>query len=155
MSSPTDLFECHWQASRLLLAAYLFAQALALTALLCLDIHPWAALAGCLSCLAHAVWVLPRSILLGHPAAYRALKRDRQGWQLWSERGGWQPVCLRPDSLALPLVVILRFRLIGGDGKPSGLAASCCIPRDALTPDVHRRLRVRLKFSRRNWVAAE
>ncbi|KAA8705747.1 protein YgfX [Pseudomonas cannabina] len=155
MSSPSDRFECHWQASRLLLAAYLVAQLLALIALCQLDISPWATLVGSASCLAHAVWVLPRSILLNHPAAYRALKRDRQGWQLWSERGGWQPVCLRPDSLALPWVVMMRFRLIDGDGRPSGFTSSCCIPRDALTPDMHRRLRVRLKFSRRNWVAAE
>ncbi len=104
----------------MLLAAYLVAQLLALIALCQLDISPWATLIGSASCLAHAVWVLPRSILLNHPAAYRALKRDRQGWQLWSERGGWQPVCLRPDSLALPWVVMVRFRLVDGDGRPSG-----------------------------------
>ena len=54
----------------------------------------------------------------------------------------------RPDSLALPLAVVLRFRLVG-ERRVRGL----CIPRDALTREAHRRLRVRLKFSRRRWAA--
>ena len=77
MSSPSKHFECHWQASRLLLTLYLAA--------------------------------------LG---------------------------------LALPLAVVLRFRLVG-----ERRVRSLCIPRDALTRDAHRRLRVRLKFSRRRWAA--
>ncbi|AVB21734.1 MULTISPECIES: protein YgfX [Pseudomonas syringae group] len=154
MSSPSDRFECHWQASRLLLTAYLAVQLLALTALCWLDIPLWASVAGALLCLAHAVWVIPRAILLSHPTAVTALRRDDQGWQVWSERGGWQPVQLCPDSLALPLVVILRFRPVI-QGRPSWMTKSCCIPRDALTPDIHRRLRVRLRFSRRKWAVPE
>ena len=57
-------------------------------------------------------------------------------------------VALSPDSLALPLAVVLRFRLVG-ERRVRGL----CIPRDALTREAHRRLRVRLKFSRRRWAA--
>lgn len=150
MSSPSDVFECRWQASRLLLAAYLIVQALALVSLFLAAIPLWASLLGVLLCLLHAVWTLPRQILLSHPAAFRALHASASGWQLWSAQDGWQPVQLRPDSLALPLVVILRFRL-AGERRVRGL----CIPRDALARDVHRRLRVRLKFSRRRWAAAE
>lgn len=154
MSSPSDRFECHWQASRLLVAAYLAVQCLALVALYWLDIAGWAAALGALICLAHAAWVVPRSILLTHPAAFTALKRDHQGWQLCNVRDGWQPVQLCPDSLALPWVVILRFRPIIA-GRPGRSIKSCCIPCDALTPDIHRRLRVRLKFSRHKWAVPE
>ena len=147
MSSPSS-FECRWQASRQLLAAYLLAQLFALGSLFLLDIAPWARLAGVLLCLAHGAWVLPRQILLTHPTAFSGLRRDADGWQLWSRAGGWQAVQLRPDSLALPLIVVLRFRLSG-----ERWVRSICVPRDALAPDVHRRLRVRLKFSRRRWAA--
>lgn len=148
MSSPSERFECRWQASRLLLAVYLAALSLALLTLLLVSLPWWGALLGVLACLLHAAWVLPRQILLSHPSAFTALRRDERGWQLFSARDGWQAVQLRPDSLALPLAVVLRFRLTG-ERRVRGL----CIPRDALPRDVHRRLRVRLKFSRRRWAA--
>jgi toxin CptA len=59
-------------------------------------------------------------------------------------------VQLRPDSLALPWAVVLHVRL-PGERWVRGL----CIPRDSLAREVHRRLRVRLKFSRRRWQAPE
>lgn len=151
MSSPAErTFECHWQASRLLLALYLLALSLAIVALLILPLPAWLRMLGLLSCLLHAGWVIPSHILLSRAGAWRGLRRDEQGWALWSRRGGWQPVQLRPDSLALPLLVVLRFRLPG-----QWLARGLCIPRDALPAEQHRRLRVRLKFSRRRWAAAE
>lgn len=148
MSSPSDHFECRWQASRLLLTAYLGAQALALFSLYCLDISPWAAALGALLCVAHGALVLPRAILLTHDLAYAGLRRDIDGWQIWSGRGSWQPVHLCNDSVVLPLIVILRFRLVC-NGRLQRRVRSACIPCDAVAPDVHRRLRVRLKFSRR------
>lgn len=149
MSSPSS-FECRWQASRQLLAAYLLAQLFALGSLFLLDIPLWPRLAGVLLCLAHGAWVLPRQILLNHPSAFSGLRRDADGWQLWSRAGGWQAVQLRPDSLALPWAVVLHVRL-PGERWVRGL----CIPRDSLAREVHRRLRVRLKFSRRRWQAPE
>ena len=148
MSSPSDHFECHWQASRLLLAFYLTALVLALLTLLLIDTSPWLRGAGMVVCLLHAAWALPRQVLLSHEAAFSGLCRDEHGWQLFSRRGGWQPVQLRPSSLALPWVIVLHFRLAG-----ERRSRSLCIPRDALAHDVHRRLRVRLKFSRRRWAA--
>ncbi|MGE7956642.1 protein YgfX [Pseudomonas sp. NPDC089530] len=148
MFSPSNTFECRWQPSRHLLAAYLLAQLFALGALLMLDIPPWARLLGGLVCLGHGAWALPRQILLSHPSAFSGLRRDADGWQLWRAGQGWQPVQLRPDSLALPMLVVLRFRLPG-----ERWVRSVCVPRDAQAADVHRRLRVRLKFSRRRWAA--
>jgi len=133
-----------------LLAAYLLAQAFALCALFLLVIPFWVSLLGGFACLIHAVWVLPRQILLSHPKAFCGLRRDADGWQLWNQADGWQLAQLRPDSLALPLIVVLRFRLRG-----EWRVRSICVPRDAQAADLHRRLRVRLKFSRRRWAAPE
>ena len=150
MSSPSSPFECRWQASRLLLRFYLVCLVLALLALWLAAIPLWAQCLGGALLLLHAAWVLPGQILLSSAAAFTGLRHDALGWQLWSAAGGWQVVQLRPDSLALPVVVILRFRL-AGERRVRGL----CIPRDALPRDLHRRLRVRLKFSRHRWQAPE
>ena len=150
MFSPSNTFECRWHASRQLLAAFLLAQAFALGALFVLSIPLWASLLGAFVCLLHGFWVLPRQILLSHPKAMRGLRRDGDGWQLWNQADGWQAVQLRPDSLALPLIVVLRFRLRG-----EWRVRSICVPRDSQATDLHRRLRVRLKFSRRRWAAPE
>ncbi|MDB5997224.1 MAG: hypothetical protein JWP42_4360 [Pseudomonas sp.] len=150
MSSPSNTFECRWHASRQLLAAYVLAQLFALGALFLLSIAPWASVLGAFCCLAHGAWALPRLILLTHPRAFRGLRRDADGWQLWNQAAGWQAIQLRPDSLALPLIVVLRFRLQG-----ERRVRAVCVPRDSQAADVHRRLRVRLTFSRRRWAAPE
>ncbi|WP_110950140.1 protein YgfX [Pseudomonas bohemica] len=155
MSSRNDRFECRWQRSRALLTAYVGAQALALISLVLLEIPLWAKAVGVLLCLLHGLHSLPRSILLSHDDAFTGLRRDGSGWQLWSRRVGWQPVQLRPDSMALPRIVVLRFRLTSGSWLSRCWVRSACIPGDAMTPDLHRRLRLRLKFSRRRWAAPE
>lgn len=150
MSSPSESFECRWQASRRLLAFYAATQLMAVLAI-GVSAAPISLKAlALLGCVLHGVWVLPRQLLLTHPKAWRGLRRDEQGWALWSEVSGWQPVQLRPDSMALPWLVILRYRLPG-----QWLARGLCVPSDALSADEHRRLRVRLKFSRRRWKAPE
>lgn len=131
-----------------MLAAYLFAQLFALGALCVVDL-PYSSL-GLLICLAHAAWALPRHILLTHRSSIRGLRRDEEGWQLFSTEKGWHSVQLLPDSLALPLIVVLRYRRQG-----QWWVRSICVPGDSQAADVHRRLRVRLKFSRRRWLAPE
>lgn len=151
MSSPSNQpFECRWRPSGLLLALYLAVQALALAAILLSAAPPWLQFSCVLLGLAHAWYVLPRGILLSSPQAWCGLRHEESGWYLWNEQQGWQSVQLLPDSLALPLVVILRFRLSG-----QRFASSVCVPRDSLPHEQHRRLRVRLKFSRRRWMAPE
>lgn len=150
MSSLSEVFECQWQPSRQLLAFYALTQSLALLSLALVEVPLWALLLGIGFCLAHAVWVLPRYLLLSAPQAYRALRCTADGWQVESRAHGWQAIELHPDSLALPLIVLLRFRLAG-----QRRVRSLCIARDSLACDQHRRLRVRLKFSRHRWAAAE
>ena len=146
MSSPSNTFECHWRPSRRLLALYLILSCLAVLALSVANVPLWARIAGFMACAVHAAWCLPRQILLTSPNAFTGLRLDDDGWQLWCAADGWRPVQLRPDSLALPLAVILRFR-VPGQWWGRGL----CIPADALHQEQHRRLRVRLGFSRRRW----
>ncbi|TDF81716.1 protein YgfX [Pseudomonas sp. H9] len=150
MSSPSEQFVCRWQGSTTLLAAYLASQLLALLALSLLQVPVWQQVMGMTLCLLHAGWVIPRRILLSHPCAVSGLRRDRDGWQVFSRAQGWQPVQLRPDSLALPGLIVLRYR------RPGRFCSEgLTITHDALEPVQHRRLRVRLKFSRRRWAAAE
>ncbi|MER0043334.1 protein YgfX [Pseudomonas sp. MGal98] len=150
MSSPNKRFECDWRPSPRLLEIYLCAQALALLTLLFVEIPLWVCLLGVLACVGHAAWVLPRHVLLTHPAVFKRLRHDDEGWQVLRSGGQWQPVTLQPDSIALPRLVIVRFRLPG-----RSFTHSLCIPADAMPRDVHRRLRVRLKFSRQRWRVAE
>ena len=128
--------------------AYLLVQALAWLVLWLLAIPLWVSLGGLLLCLVHAACVLPRAVLLSHPQAFKALRHGREGWQVWSRQGGWQSVEIAPDSLALPAMVVLRVRLMRGE-RPDWRTRSVCIAGDALAPDLHRRLRVRLRFARR------
>lgn len=133
-----------------LLAVYLMLLVLAGLALLQTQIPGWLRLLVLCAGLAHAGWVVSGPILLSRPSAYRGLRRGALGWEIWSPAAGWQPIQLRPDSLALPALVVLRFRL-AGQWRVRGL----CIAADALPAQTHRRLRLRLKFSRRRWAAAE
>lgn len=150
MSNPSEIFECQWRPSRRLLACYALIQGLALLSLWLVDIPLWARVLGLAFCLGHAGWVLPRHLLLNHVQAYNALRHGTEGWQVGSAAAGWQVIELHPDSLALPQLIVLRFRLAG-----QRRVRALCIARDSLPRDQHRRLRVRLKFSRRRWAAAE
>ena len=150
MYNPSEFFECQWRPSRCLLALYLLTLVLAVAALWLSAIPLWAVLGGTVLCLAHALWVLPGQILLSSDTAIIGLRHDANGWQVRSRSGEWQTVELRRDSLALPLAVVLRFRL-AGEWRVRGL----CILPDALDAATHRRLCVRLKFRRRRWAAAE
>jgi toxin CptA len=150
VSSPSEHFQCRWQGSRLLLAAYLACQSLACLVLLASAAPAALRATLLLACLAHAAWAVPRRILLTHPCAVTGLRRDPRGWQLFSRAHGWQPARLCRDSLALPGMVVLRFARQG-----RRLSETQCIAVDALAPEQHRRLRLRLKFSRRRWAAGE
>jgi len=143
---PVPPFECHIRPSQALLGIYLGLLALSLIALFLASLPLWAQLLAATAALAHAAWLVPRQIRLTHPAAITALRHDAAGFALFSRQNGWQAVQLRADSLALPLLVVLRFRL-----PNQWFARGLCIPWDGLESDVHRRLRLRLKFARKRF----
>lgn len=133
-----------------MLALYLLVLSAATVALLALPVPLWLQCLGLLFCLAHAGWVIPVHILLCTEGAWCGLRHDESGWALWNRLEGWQPVQLRPDSLALPVAVVLRFRRPG-----QVFSRGVCIPRGSMPVEQHRRLRVRLKFSRGRWAEPE
>jgi toxin CptA len=129
---------------------YIVVLLLAIATLGMLPVPFWLQLLGVLLCMLHAAWTIPLHILFSRGSSWLGLRHDQNGWSLWSRRSGWEPVQLRPDSIALPLVVVLRFKRQG-----DWLTRGVCIPRGAMPVDQHRRLRLRLKFSRRRWAAPE
>jgi len=146
VSSRLEPFECSWSASPTLLRLH---AAITLAGLACLWLAaiPWT-LKPLLTLL--LLWsghrVRYRQLQQRYPQVPRRLRQDADGWQLWSPACGWQPIQLRPDSLALPWLVVLRYRRPG-----DRLARSLCIARDGLSAAAHRRLRVRLRFAPRRF----
>ncbi len=84
------------------------------------------------------------------PGRRAGLRHSAQGWQLWSAQHGWRSIQLRADSMATPALVLLRYRC-----ARHWIYRSVLIPADSLSQDSHRRLRVRLKFSRQRWRAVK
>lgn len=150
MSSQSKDFNCHWQPSRALLLGYVLIQLSVGVAVSISAAPAWLKALCCLAALLHALWVVPRQVLLSHPKAWRGLRCSAEGWQLWNAQHGWQPIQLRPDSLALPGLIVLRYRQPG-----QWFSRGLCLMGDALPEDSHRRLRVRLRFSRHRWQAPE
>ncbi|MGN8261507.1 protein YgfX [Pseudomonas sp. SMSB3] len=148
MSSPSECFQCRWQGSRLLLAAYLAGLLLALPVLALSALPAWLAVGIAAALVVHACWAIPRRILLTHPGAVTGLRRDARGWHVFSQAHGWQPVRLCTDSVVVPQLVVLRFVRAG-----RWLSESQCIPADAMHIEQHRRLRVRLRFGRRRFAS--
>lgn len=150
MSSRLEPFECRWSASAGLLRLHAVA-AFAAGVSPWLTAIPWT-LKALLTLLVLWSWqrVRQRQLQQRYPEVPRRLRHGAEGWQLWSPASGWQAVQLCPDSLALPLLVVLRYRLPG-----ERLTRSLCIARDSLTADAHRRLRVRLRFAPRRFAAPE
>lgn len=137
------MFECRWQPSRRLFAAYGATLLLAVCSTFVLQLPASVRLGMVAACLAHGAWVFPRHILLSAACAVSGVRRSPQGWAVFSRSVGWQAVQLCPDSMALPAVVILRFRTPG-----HWWVRSACIPADSLGAEAHRQLRVRLRWDR-------
>jgi len=146
MPQTVTPFECLFKPSRALFWLYLGLLLLALVAVFFAQLAGWMQLLAVGLALLHAAWTLPRQIGLSHPQAFIGLRHDAQGFSLFSQKHGWQRVQLLPDSLALPLCVVLRFCRPG-----QWFSRGICIAFDALPTDTHRRLRVRLKFARRRF----
>lgn len=147
MQNPSDqMFSCFWQPSLRLSWAVLLVSGLGYLAVFSADIS-WALRASV--CIALSLSIARQVYLIQYrntPQLRRGLRHSAQGWQLWCVKLGWQPLQLGPDSMALPALVLLRYRY-----RQHRLYRSVLIPADSLSQDDHRRLRLRLKFSRQRW----
>jgi len=120
-------------------------QASATARMLLIALH-LAALAALFLALLPAVARLAGIALLGaslwmawkQPVAVRLRAKADGKLECWRD-SAWKPLELRPDSVALAWLIVLRWR---EDGRRHSLA----LPPDALSGDEHRRLRVWLRW---------
>ncbi|WP_371921485.1 protein YgfX [Pseudomonas sp. C27(2019)] len=149
MPSLTDqAFLCFWQPSSRLSKVVLLVLLLACLAVL-LSAVTWPIKLSLLLVLAVQISLhLCRLQQQQLPCRRIGLRHGAQGWQLWSAQHGWRSIQLRADSIATPALVLLRYRC-----ARQWFYRSAVIPADSLSQDSHRRLRVRLKFSRQRWRA--
>ena len=84
------------------------------------------------------------------PAQRRGIRYTAEGWQIWDAQQGWRAAQLRADSMAIPLLILLRYRC-----ADQWFYRTLLVGVDSLPADSHRRLRVRLKFSRQRWRAVK
>lgn len=141
---------CFWQPSRRLSCARSAALLLACAAVFLADINLWLASALLLYLSVQLFWQLYGLTQQQQPQMRSGVRRTHQGWQMWNSQQGWRAVQLRRDSMALPSLVLLGYRYAG-----QWWYRSAIVPSDSLTQDEHRRLRVRLKFSRQPWQAVK
>ncbi len=148
MRGQNNRFACHWQPSLWLSVLALLISVLACIAVALSAIEAvWRS--GILTLLAVQIaYQLFQLARIEQPSQRRGIRRDDSGWQIWTAQRGWQAVQLRADSIAIPVLVLLRYRY-----AHQWFYRSLLVGVDSLPVDSHRRLRVRLKFSRQRWMA--
>ncbi|WP_407651315.1 protein YgfX [Denitrificimonas halotolerans] len=141
---------CFWQPSLRLSWAVLLISSLGYFAVFIANSH-WGVKFGIVLLL--SMHVLRHLLILLHystPKLRLGLRYSTEtGWQLWCAQQGWRCIQLRSDSIAVPTLILLRYRFAG-----QRLYRAVVLPADCLPQDDHRRLRVRLRFSRQRWRAA-
>ncbi|MDY0249210.1 MAG: hypothetical protein RBR45_04035 [Pseudomonas sp.] len=148
MRGQNNGWACHWQPSLWLSGLALLMTVLAGFAVSMSAIDwPWKI--GVLTLLAlQSTDQLLRLRRLQQPSQRRGIRQNENGWQIWTAQQGWQSAQLRADSMAIPVLVLLRYRY-----AHQWFYRTLVIGADSLPVDSHRRLRVRLKFSRQRWRA--
>ncbi len=148
LSRSKPSFSCFWQPSFRLSLAVVLISSLACLAVL-LAAVPWFLQLSALLVL--GLQISRQLYLMANhqqPFLRQGLRHSQQGWQLWSAQQGWHSIQLRADSIAIPALVLVRYRYAN-----QWFYRSVLIPADSVSQDSHRRLRVRLKFSRQRWRA--
>ena len=140
MHGRSNTFACHWQPSlRLSVLAVLFSVLASVAVVLSAVEWPWKL--GVLTLLlGQIIWQLTQLLRLQQPTQRRGLRCSASGWQMWD--------ALRADSMAIPALVLLRYR-----SADQWFYRTLLVGTDSLPADSYRRLRVRLKFSRQRWRA--
>lgn len=150
MSNPSDSLllqrqPSRWLGSILILTTLLGCMALYRSALPALQ-----ATVGALLLWGYCVWLWPRQVSLRHADSVTGLRFDSQGWHILRRDGSEHGARLRADTFVSALLTVVRLRERG-----KLLSTSVILPADCAAEDALRRLRLRLRFSRQRWVAAE
>jgi len=95
-------------------------------------------------------WLWPRHVSLRHARAVTALRYDVAGWHVLRRDGSETAATLLPDTWVSTLLTVVRLREAG-----RWWSLSVILLPDAAAADALRRLRLRLRFSRQRWAAAE
>lgn len=139
-----------WQPSRQLLLARF-----ALIALLCCGVGVSGLLLG------NTLWLMLVGVLLllqGQrewrqrlmAGQRRGLRYSETGWQLWTAQQGWRAIDLLGTSVVVARLIVVYYR-----HPQHWFSPALVLPRDVLSAEQHRRLRVQLRFARLTPRAAE
>lgn len=150
MFSQTDYLLLQRQPSRFLGAALVFFSLLAAVALYRSAIPGLLAAGMLLVVVGYSAWIWPRQVSLRHAHSVTALRFDSQGWHVLRRDGSESGARLLADTFVSAFLTVVRLREPG-----RWWPVSVVLPADAATEDSLRRLRLRLRFSRQRWVAAE
>lgn len=150
MSSPTDFLMLQRRPSRYLGAGVLLITSLALVALF-RSALPVVGVGLCMTAvLVYCWWLWPRQVSLRHAQSVTGLRFDSHGWHLLRRDGSEAGADLQPDTFVSAFLTVVRLR------EPGRLMpVSVILPADSAPEDALRRLRLRLRFSRQRWAAAE
>lgn len=100
--------------------------------------------------LVYCGWIWPRQVSLRHAQSITGLRFDSHGWHLLRRDGSETGANLQPDTFVSAFLTVVRLR------EPGRLfPVSVILPADSASEDSLRRLRLRLRFSRQRWAAAE
>lgn len=150
MHGQSNMFSCHWQPSfRLSVFALLMSSLACVAVLISAVAWPWK-ISALTVLMAQIIYQLVQMQRLQQASQRRGLRHSAQGWQVWDAQQGWRAVQLRADSMAIPSLILLRYRY-----ADQWFYRTLLIGVDSLSADAHRRLRVRLKFSRQRWQAVK
>ncbi|SDT93413.1 hypothetical protein [Halopseudomonas salegens] len=150
MSNPTEPLLLQRQPSRWLGALLLLATLLGCLALYRSNLPLATAMLGMLVLLGICRWLWPRQVSLRHAHSVTGLRFDSQGWHVLRRDGSETSANLLGDTFVSALLTVVRLREPG-----RWWSLSVVLPADAASEDALRRLRLRLRFSRQRWVAAE
>lgn len=150
MYSPTDAILLQRQPSR-----WLGALIILLTMLGCMALyHSALSMLPAIFCAVllwtYCLWVWPRQVSLRHADSVTGLRFDSQGWHVLRRDGTEEGARLLADTYVSALLTVVRLRQSG-----RWLPISVILPADAADEDSLRRLRLRLRFGRQRWAAAE
>ncbi|AQZ93329.1 hypothetical protein ACFSB1_11695 [Halopseudomonas phragmitis] len=150
MYSPTEYLLLRRQPSRVLGGLVLVVSLLACLALYRSALPGLGVLLGIILVLGYCLWLWPRQVSLRHAQSVTGLRFDSQGWHVLRRDGSEADVSLQADTYVSAFLTVVRLRE-PGRWRP----VSVILPADAASEDALRRLRLRLRFSRQRWAAAE